>query len=148
MAQKVSKVRFRNAVTLESMELYMKDNVWRFAWQENCYVKVYRYCLVCGYNRFTDNQWCKMPFDHEDIIRGFLGYTMTCHWTPCSQNQRVITEVLPLEHRGRGKAWCKEDFDKHSKEDTIVKLESSITIATSLEEFDGVLVYVTRVTTK
>lgn len=73
----------------EVTRLYLKDNPWQVMPTDEK-IKLYRHCIQCGTNRFTEDDW--------DYPNGTLHPT-NCDSEPCKYKYRIHIRFLPLSLR-------------------------------------------------
>lgn len=77
---------------------FLKNNPWKLS-EVNSFQKVYRFCLICGKDRFGNDRW------NQVIDRMWAGSPLICEKIPCIEAYDRLSESLYCQHcifRGEG----------------------------------------------
>jgi hypothetical protein len=142
LKDKVSKLpeatRFTSS-TGEIAKYYFKNNPWKFS-EDNNFQKVFRYCIICGNNRFSDAVWSRQ-FSTYEVTKKAV--PTICDNRQCYNDLSVVPAFVPRKHymvetpedRRKAKIWPEQQPDSyedirtvttHLQFDKVFKSESDI----------------------
>ncbi len=118
---------------------YFKNNPWKFS-EDNNFQKIFRYCIICGDNRFSDDVWTR-PFSVYDVTKNAV--PTICQKSKCYKDLNVVPAFVPRKHyivetpedRRKANIWPKQQPDSyedirmvtsHVQFDKVFKSESDI----------------------
>jgi hypothetical protein len=73
--------------TGEVAKFFFKNNPWQ-SHPRNCYIKIYRFCILCGDNRFDNEAW-------KDVTAGYCGSPVYCKKDRCHEVSFMIQGFVP-----------------------------------------------------
>ncbi|MEC7838590.1 MAG: hypothetical protein VX777_00970 [Chlamydiota bacterium] len=72
-------------------QYFFRNNPWKVS-DSNDFQKFYRFCVLCGDNRFSDNEWSGV------LVTAYDQLPIICNRANCYNNLYKVSDFVPRNH--------------------------------------------------